>query len=233
MEAKKSYEQLLTEIQRLQEQLNDANETLEAIRAGQVDALVVKNGKGHQLYTLQSADQAYRVFIEKMSEGAVTINKEGFILYSNSRFAEMVRLSLEKVIGVAFETFIADESRPKYQQITQTGWEKDCKEELVIRDKYDKKTCCLFSCSSIAMNGGNSLSLIVTDLTIQKENQKQLILQNEKLALAQNLKDRQNDELEATVRERTRDLLISREHFKSLADHIVQMAWTYLPNGDV
>ncbi|HTD99146.1 MAG TPA: ATP-binding protein [Mucilaginibacter sp.] len=229
----KSYEQLLAEKEELQLRLEEANELLEAIRKGQVDALVVKNGNGHQLYTLKSTDHAYRIFIEKMGEGAVTINKNGVILYSNSRFADLVKFPLEKVIGEPFDNFIADGSKPEYLQIIKTSWKKDCKEELEIRDKYDKTTSCLLSCSSIEMDGDTFLSLILTDLTIQKDNQKQLMQQNEKLKAAQNLTIRQNDELETTIKERTRDLLISREHFKILSDHITQMTWTNLPNGDI
>lgn len=233
MELTKSYEQLLSEIQELQWQLDEAKDTIEAIRTGQVDALVVKNGGNHQLYTLKSADHSYRVFIEKMSEGAVTINKEGLILYSNSCFAAMVNSPLEKVIGVPFETFLAEESKEKYQIISKQAWDTDIKEELFTWDKYDNKTCCICSFAVIEMDGGHALSVILTDLTLQKAAQKQLIVQNEKLETAQDQVNRQKDELEATVKERTRDLTVSREHFKLLADHITQLTWTNLPGGDM
>ena len=62
----KSYEALQAEFEKLKLQLQEANETIDAIRSGEVDALVVNNGKEHQLYTLKSADQTYRVFIEKI-----------------------------------------------------------------------------------------------------------------------------------------------------------------------
>jgi len=233
VEPDKLYQQLLSANQELRWQLDEAKDTIEAIRTGQVDALVVKNGSGHQLYTLKSADHTYRVFIEKMSEGAVTINHEGFILYCNSRFADMVRLPLEKVIGVAFETFVAAESKQSYYKLNKAGWRKDSKEELFICDKYNKLTCCLCSFAALEMDGGAALSVILTDLTSQKESQRHLMVQNQKLEAAQNLTIRQNDELEVTVRERTKDLLISREHFKLLSDHIAQMTWTNLPNGDI
>lgn len=233
MEQTKSYQQLLSENHELQWQLEEANDTIEAIRTGQVDALIVKNEGNHQLYTLKSADHTYRVFIEKMSEGAVTINREGFILYCNSSFASMVKLPLEKVIGIPFDTFIANDSRKRYDKLNKAGWEKDSKEELYIRDKYDQTTCCLCSFATLEMDGGAALSVILTDLTTQMESQKQLIIQNQKLESAQNLTVRQNDELEVTVRERTKDLLISREHFKLLSDHITQITWTNLPNGDI
>src|SRR5689334_7800275 len=100
METTRTYESILAELDELRHQLREANDTLDAIRFGQVDALVVKKGGDHQLYTLKSADQTYRLFIEKMKEGAVTLNKEGTILYSNSRFAAMMNLPLTEMIGL-------------------------------------------------------------------------------------------------------------------------------------
>src|SRR5580692_9175778 len=99
-----TYEELLSENNELRLQLEEAKDTMEAIRTGQVDAIIVNTGDSPQIYTLKTADQTYRVFIEKMNEGAVTINREGIILYSNSRFANMAGLPLEKVIGVPFDT---------------------------------------------------------------------------------------------------------------------------------
>jgi two-component system CheB/CheR fusion protein len=106
-----TYNQLISENEELKLQLEEANDTIDAIRTGQVDALIVNDGDGHQLFTLKTADQTYRVFIEKMNEGAVTINREGLILYSNSRFANMVGMPLEKTIGLQFDLFIARESK--------------------------------------------------------------------------------------------------------------------------
>jgi len=83
---KYTYDELAGENNELRLQLEEANDTIQAIRTGQVDAFIVQGENGHQLYTLKTADQTYRVFIEKMNEGAVTINREGMILYSNSRF---------------------------------------------------------------------------------------------------------------------------------------------------
>src|SRR6476469_3964837 len=84
-----NYKQKISELQR---RLEEANDIIEAIRTGSVDALIVNGEDGHQLYTLKTADQTYRVFIEKMNEGAVTLNEDGLILYSNSRFANMIQI---------------------------------------------------------------------------------------------------------------------------------------------
>ena len=128
----KTIEELLKENEELRFQLNEANETIEAIRTGQVDALVVQGDEGHQLYTLKSADQTYRVFIEKMTEGAVTLNAQGFILYCNSQFAQMVQKSLSHVIGLPFENFISINDQSRYRQLFEKCWYADCKGEVSL-----------------------------------------------------------------------------------------------------
>jgi len=233
METTKSYDQLLAEKEELQWQLEEATDTIDAIRSGQVDALIVKNDNGSQIYTLKSADQTYRVFFEKMNEGAVSINKEGYILYSNSAFAAMVKLPLEKVIGLSFDIFIPDEQIDNYKKFFDAGWCKDSKEEMTIRNRNGKKTYCLISCNTLQMDDGIALSLIITDLTEQKEIQQQLTTRNKQLEEARHLLAQLNNNLEDAIKESTNDLLVSREHFKLLADHVTQLTWINLPNGEV
>ncbi|HEY0246062.1 MAG TPA: ATP-binding protein [Mucilaginibacter sp.] len=230
--AKPTYEELLNGANELRLQLEEANDTIEAIRTGQVDALIVKGQDGHQLYTLETADQTYRMFIEKMNEGAVTLNRGGVILYSNSRFAAMVGVPLEKVIGLNFDSFVPEQYKDKFALIINNGWERECKEELFLINKNDDFTPCLLSCNTLELDGSIALILILTDLTVQKATEKQLKLKNEELEIAHNATEKLNDELEDTVKSRTADLLISREHFRVLSDNIPQMTWTNLPDGE-
>lgn len=231
--ANTKYDQLLAENQMLQLQLEEANDTIDAIRTGKVDALIVNTGKSHELFTLKTADQTYRVFIEKMNEGAVTLNRDGVILYSNSRFAAMVGVPLEKVIGVSFENFIPDQARAKFAVMVNAAWEKDCKEEISLVNARKQKIPCLLSCNTLEMDGGTTLSLILTDLTILKRTENQLKEKNEQLKAAQLATKKLNNELEDTVKQRTNELFVSREHFKYLANNIPQMSWTNLPDGEV
>jgi signal transduction histidine kinase len=179
MEAK-TYEELQNEVNSLRLQLEEANETLDAIRTGQIDALVVHGKKGHELYTLKTADQTYRLFIEKMTEGAVTLDEYGIILYSNSQFALMIDMPLSKVIGLSFNAFIEPSSKAYYESLFERGWKEDCKGELKLGSP-EKHTEVLLSFTTLELDEGVSLSIILTDLTEQKETQKQLKLNNEKL----------------------------------------------------
>ena len=232
-QARITYEGLLDENRRLRQQLEVANDAIDAIRSGQVDALIVNNNGKHQLYTLKTADQTYRVFIEKMNEGAVTVNREGLILYSNSRFASMVNLPLEKVIGLSFETFIPRHALRKFNELISDGWEEDRKEEIELIDHSGRLVPCLLSCNTLELDEGVALSIILTDLTILKDAEKQLKIKNEQLADAHSATEKLNNELEDTVKERTNELFLSREHFKHLANNIPQITWTNLPDGQV
>jgi two-component system phosphate regulon sensor histidine kinase PhoR len=232
MEQQNSNNSLLSEIEELRYQLEEANDTINAIRTGQVDALIVKADAGHQLYTLKTADQTYRVFIEKMSEGAVTINHEGIILYCNTRFANMVDTPLEKTIGQPLLFFVPDASKSKLEKIIHNSWNEDCREEIILKDGGGKDMHCLFSCNTMELDSGLALSIIITDLTVLKNTEQELQIRNYQLEEAQAATEKLNNSLETTVRQRTHDLVISREHFRLLTNNIVQMTWTNLPTGE-
>ena len=206
MEAGKTYDQLVKENENLLVQLEEATETINAIRTGQIDALVVQGVDGHQLYTLKTADQTYRVFIEKMNEGAVTLNQEGVILYCNSKFASIVNLPLSKVIGLPFISFISDDFIESYKDLFTNGWVEDTKTELYIISG-EKLVACQLSVTTLDLDEGISLSVILTDLTYQKEIQQLLKLNNERL-----------EEINAELEISNHDL----QQFASVASHDLQ-----------
>jgi two-component system phosphate regulon sensor histidine kinase PhoR len=217
---------LTPEIEELRLQLQEANETINAIRTGQIDALVVTTEDGQQLYTLKSADHTYRVFIEKMKEGAVTLNEDDIILYSNSRFAAMVDLPLSQVLGVPFNRFIPDECAQEFKRLLRAAWNSDSKGEIFLKKNDGQIIPVLLSFTSLELDEGRSLSVILTDLTRQKETENQLKLKNGQLEEVRRNIAKLNEELEDIVKERTKDLLMSREYFKFLADNIPVIIWT-------
>jgi two-component system, OmpR family, phosphate regulon sensor histidine kinase PhoR len=233
MELYKTIEQLEEELASLRLQLEEANDTVEAIRTGQVDALVIKEDNGHQLYTLKSADQTYRVFIEKMNEGAVTLNEAGVILYSNTRFASMVNVPLSNVIGIEFSDFVSEQQLPLFNDLIKRGWKGDSKGEMLLLRPDGSLTPVLLSLTTLELDEGTALSVILTDLSIQKETELRLQSKNEELNEAYRKMGRLNYELEDKVRERTKELSMSREHFRFLADNIPVIVWTALPNGEL
>jgi PAS domain S-box-containing protein len=110
-----------TDIDELRARLLEAEETLHAIRHGHVDALLVVDGNGERVYTLRSADAPYRAVVEQMQEGAVTLNDRGDIVYSNRRFAAMVGVPLQQVIGSSIDAFVDAEDRMTLRDVIAEG----------------------------------------------------------------------------------------------------------------
>src|ERR1700691_2073300 len=92
-------EDLLSKIEDLTSHLSEAQQALDAIKNGSVDAFAMNKEDKAEVFTLQSLDYAYRVLIEKFSEGALNLTQEGLIVYTNNYFSQLVNTPNEKVTG--------------------------------------------------------------------------------------------------------------------------------------
>jgi len=190
----------------LQIQLEEANDIVDAIRTGEVDALVVNGKDGHQLFTLKSADHSYRIFIEQMIESAITLDQTGLILYSNSQFAALCQAPLESVIGKDFLIFVDDDYKVFAKEIIDSAWEVDTKAELFLRNANGDKIAVQLSIKQLRLDEGVSLSVIITDLTDLKKSQFLLQTKNEELEKARKIAEELNENLEFLVQNRTLEL---------------------------
>ncbi len=155
------------ELERLQNSLREAQETLDAIRSGEVDAVVVSGGNGNQIYSLAGAEQPYRVYVERMEEGAVTISAEGLILYSNQRFAGMLEEPLERVIGSEIFTRLGKKSWEKLS--TVFSGEGEMVTELgELNSATGASLTVKLTASQLPIEGVRVMCLVVTDLTAEK-----------------------------------------------------------------
>ena len=190
-------------------QLEEANDTINAIRSGEIDALIVKDDDGHSIFTLRTADRSFRIFIEQMSEGAVTLNKEGIVLYANSSFAQMSGISLERIIGHHFQRFIQSSDLPHWNRILNSAWESHIKLELKLATGNESLLPVVLSLKRLELSEGLCMSVIITNLSVEQENQRLLQEKNNQLLEAQRIATHLNITLENTVEERTRELTIN------------------------
>src|SRR5262245_23163251 len=86
----------------LRTELEEARQALEAIRGGQVDALVIRAEDGERVYALETADRPYRVLVEQMDQGAATLSEDGLIVYSNPRLNALMDLASDALVGIPF-----------------------------------------------------------------------------------------------------------------------------------
>src|SRR5439155_7998924 len=103
-----------------------------AIRAGEVDTVMVAGEQGRQVFTLQGAEHAYRVLIESMNEGALTLTADKTILYANQCFARMVKCPLEQITGSSFRRFLATEDRAPVRMLLERADEAGSKIQVLL-----------------------------------------------------------------------------------------------------
>jgi PAS domain-containing protein len=84
----KSEEEQRRRVEELEARLAEAEETLRAIREGEVDAVIVSGTKGEQVFSLIGTDSIYRLIVETMKEAAFTATFDGTILFCNAQFGQ-------------------------------------------------------------------------------------------------------------------------------------------------
>ncbi|HEY2986760.1 MAG TPA: PAS domain S-box protein [Candidatus Binatia bacterium] len=168
------------EIERLRARLQEAEETLEAIHGGEVDALMVTGPNGEQVYTLRDADRPYRLLLQEMNEGAATLMPDGTVLYCNQRFAGMLKTSSEKVIGFPMKNFVESSDQPLLEALLRSGNKGRVKVEITFAADDGRPVPVYCSINPVDIGALPCLCLVATDLTEQKRNEKTMAA--EKLA---------------------------------------------------
>lgn len=217
--------ELIRENAELRARLDEAEETLRAIRNGEVDALVVAGEKGDQVYTLQGAERSYRVLMETISEGAATLAPDCTILYCNGQFARLLNASLESLIGSPVLNWISPKERPGLKALIDRRADTVVRKEMVFVRDDGSTVPVLVGISTLDLGQLQGVSLLATDLTENK-------------AVEERLR-RAHDLLEERVRERTIELTqtnaalqASEEKFAmAFAENPAAIAMTRLEDG--
>lgn len=171
----KTRQQLLDQVQELTLRTKEAEETLRAIHSGEVDGLVVSTPLGERVFTLSSADRPYRIMVETMNEGAVTLTEDGLILFCNQRFADIVQWPMDQVVGSSFYRYCSSGDLQSFQELLAWGLKGNSKKELALQAKGEKIAPVLISVSPLqSADIPGAVCLVVTDLTEQKRNEAML-----------------------------------------------------------
>ena len=160
------------EIDQLRQRLEEAEETLRAIRSGAVDALVVEGGDGERVYTLEGADRPYRLFVEQMQQAAITLNADGVIAYCNQRFADLLDRPHEQLTGTALRDFIAPGEKPFYDGLLKLGLAGTGEGEAQLQKAGGTLIPAFLTINALPPDTGVAVGVLVTDLTTQRRHEK-------------------------------------------------------------
>ncbi len=160
------------EIAELHLRLDEAEETIRAIRSGAVDAFVVESTHEARVYTLQTADRPYRLLVEKMQQGALTLSNDGTITYCNRRFADLVGRPLEQLVGVAFRDFVPLDAQEFNESLLQQARAGFSQGESHVQNTDGALVPVFLTLNALPPDSGAAVGLLVTDLTTQRHQEK-------------------------------------------------------------
>ncbi len=160
---------LLRELDDARSQLADSEETLRAIRHGEVDALVIAAEAGEpHVFTLSNEDRPYRNFVENMSDGAATVSADGIILYANQAFAELVDLSSNWVVGRPVLEFLSEASRMRLADLIGPSALGGSVEATLLTSSGSTVPVRVSSSAAIQTDGDEITCLTISDLTRER-----------------------------------------------------------------
>jgi PAS domain S-box-containing protein len=160
-----------SEVQRLRIGLAEAEEALQAIYQGTVDALVVRGPKGPQIYTLVGAQEPYRQVVERMNQGALTLSENRQILYSNRHFADLLGYPTARLVGRPFADFVAVAEKASLASLFADAANRPVRRELLLRRRDGTLMPALIAVNALVFDNSPALLLIATDLTAQKHSE--------------------------------------------------------------
>jgi len=220
-------ESLLAEIASLKEQLYESNSIVDAIKQGDVDALVVNNNGTPQLYSLETADYTFRLLIEKFGQGALSISRNGLILYCNDYFSKLIGVPAEKIIGnYIYEYFNSQDNFVPILEALKYGITTH---EIVFKTENYRKIFPAYIAVTDLEPAVQGIGIVVTDLTEKKKHENALIQHHKELEEKIKELNRINANLEEFIHVISHDL---KEPLRKIVMYNGRIDASYLSEAD-
>jgi diguanylate cyclase (GGDEF)-like protein len=125
------------------------------------------------VFTLSTADRPYRIFVENMRDGAVTLSSTGLILYANRRLAELLARPRASIVGSPLAMFVASNIPFELDEIRgPTGLGATVEFDLI--NSRGQPVPVLVGVSPLEVDGDNLTCLTFTDLSGQKAQDREI-----------------------------------------------------------
>ena len=160
----KTETRLLRNNAELRARLQEAEEALRAIRAGEGDG----QATGGTANPLQDAEASYRILLEAMHEGAAALAEDGTILYCNSRLAGMLCTPPQDLVGASLRRFIAPAGLQAFDTMLAESSQNPCTGEVALQGTNAPAVAVEIFLSRLRVHGSYAVGLVATDLIDRK-----------------------------------------------------------------
>jgi PAS domain S-box-containing protein len=186
-----------TELAKKALRMMEAEETLQAIRRGAVDAFVIEEPEGHRVFALQGADLPYSILVERMQQGATMLDARGEIIYCNPSLVRLLGGTRETLIGLPLEKFVDVRHQQLFRQLLQQADSGSSEGEMQLLQAHGVAIPANFSFRLLCRDK-SAIGVLITDLTTQKQ-QAEFMLRLQQLTVR--LQQMQDEERRRFARE--------------------------------
>jgi PAS domain S-box-containing protein len=169
--AGESHLQDSAELAEVRAELRELQQTIEAIRTGSVDSLII--GPPGQEQVHYNADRSYRLIVEAMNEGAATVSASGVILGANPRLGSMTGRNTSELIGTPVLDLIAAAHRPASARLLDVAVGEGARGEVDLIRSGGTIVPVQLAASGFYLDGMLLRCLVLTDLTAQRAAERQ------------------------------------------------------------
>jgi PAS domain S-box-containing protein len=163
----------------LRRRLEEAEETIRAIREGEIDALVIRNpASEEEVFTLEGGPEPFRAFMEAMDLGAAAFDAEGRMLYANSALGELLGLTADELLVRGVCSALDPVAASTVRTLIADGGKIKSSAEIVVGDGRHVQV----SASPLRVGVTDAVAVTFTDITHRIR--ERAIQESERAALA-------------------------------------------------
>ncbi|GAB4329357.1 MAG: hypothetical protein Kow0037_04410 [Calditrichia bacterium] len=161
-------ENLLQRIEALEEELEHARNTLESIKSGTSDAIILEDASGQsQVYMVHRANESFVAILDALPEGAVIVDGRGTILYCNRIMATWLREDLQNLLSRALPDYLLLPEELQFADLLPQTPGMMIRREIKLKSG-DSTIPVQFACTRLSGDGDEQFGIILSDLTEQK-----------------------------------------------------------------
>ncbi|MBW9117326.1 PAS domain-containing protein [Rhizobium cauense] len=154
----------LTQIE-LKQRLEEAEEVIRAIRAGEVDALVIGDQAiGEEIFTLEGGIESYRSFMEAMNVGAAAFDTKANLLYANQALCELVGSSPEAILSNGLFSLLDATNAAIIRDVVFSAGTERNQREVKVGPANDIRHL-LLTAGRMRLGTSNAVAVSFTDIT--------------------------------------------------------------------
>jgi PAS domain S-box-containing protein len=146
---------------------DEAGATVDAIRNGSVDALVIG---GEQVVMLDSAQRFYQAAVDRMQQGVVIVDAKGNITYANQRMASLLGTPRERLPGTSLRKLARNGDDASLASLlnANAGLASSAQAEVRLRRADNEYVTTLVTVTAMA---DSQKMCLVSDLSLQKRHE--------------------------------------------------------------